>query len=121
MVIGYLLLACAEPPAQDCSLRSTVASYEPECADALLVLWPEESRLRVDDRVEALLPADPQEDTTYGGTSGNPLTFLLDEELADSRETTVTLGPGLTTARIDASLASGTLTGIVQIQTVEGE
>ena len=121
MVIGYLLLACAEPAQPSCDLRSTVPSYEPACEDALLVLWPDESRLRVDGRVEALLPPDPQEDTTYGGTSGNPLTLLLDEELADSQMTTLTLGPGRETARLDAALDSGNIWGVVRLETVEGE
>ena len=121
MLFGYLLgLSCAEP-LDNCGLSSTVPDYQPSCEEALLVLWPDESRLRVDGRLEAVLPPDPQQNTTYGGTSGNPLTLFLDEELADAVETTVTLGPELATARIDARIGSGRIEGVVDLEQVQGQ
>jgi hypothetical protein len=124
MLAGYpflmLLAGCPEPPSEDCLLTSTVEGYEPAC-DAALVFWDEETRLRIDGRVEALLPADPEQDTTFGGTTGNPMTVFLDEELGEARESTLTLGPGLTSARLDLEFPSGRVEGIVQLEQLQGE
>jgi hypothetical protein len=108
-----LMISCTSPsPDSGCELVSTVPSYVPACS-AVLALFPEESRLLVDDRLEAYLPPDLQSGTVYGGASGNALTLLLDEMLGDARTTTVVFGDGLTSAHIEASFESGSVSGVV--------
>jgi len=124
MLVGYpfllLVAGCPEPPPDACSLSSTVPDYTPAC-EAALVTWPDEVRLRVDGRIEALLPPDPEEDTTYGGTTGNPMTVFLDEELGEAWESTITLGPERSTARLDLTFATGTVVGVVDLEQLQGQ
>ncbi len=108
-----LMIACTSPsPDSGCELVSTVPSYVPACS-ATLALFPEESRLLVDDRLEAFLPPDVQPGTVYGGASGNALTLLLDDLLGEPRTTTVVFGEGLASARVEASFETGSVYGVV--------
>lgn len=97
---------------QSCGVTSTVADYTPECA-AALVIWPEEARLIVDDRLVAYLPPDVQPETVYGGTTGRPITVLLDDRLAEVRPTAVTFLGSLEEVRVDAVFADGEVYGTV--------
>lgn len=121
VVLCLSLGACTatEDTAVPCELSSTYPGFVPQC-QAVLAQFGEESRLQVDSRLTAFLPPDVQPETPYGGLSGNPLTILLDEELADPRESTVTFGPGLATARIVALFDAGEVSGVVQPTVVDG-
>jgi len=115
----WTLSACVDGEVT-CELRSTVAHYDPAC-DTWLVLYPEEARIFVDEILVAYLPPDPQPDTVYGGQSGNALTVILDEELANARSSTVTFGPSLEEARLAFSFESGDVSGVVFPQLTEGD
>lgn len=115
------LCACNSPAdtGQACALESSYPGFVPEC-QAVLAQFPEESRLQLDGRLTAFLPPDVQPETPYGGLSGNPLTILLDEDLANPRESTVTFGPGLMTARIVAVFDAGEVSGVLEPTLVDG-
>ena len=119
LVILAAIPAAGCAPEEGCGLSSTVADYSPRC-EAALVLWPDESRLFVDDRLVAYLPPDPQPGTVYGGTTGRPITVLLDEQLAVSRATTVAFLGSLDTLRIDAQFEAGELSGTLDAVVEEG-
>jgi hypothetical protein len=110
---------CA-PPEEGCGLESTVGWYAPSCA-AVLVRYPEETRLFVDDLLVGYLPAEVAPETVYGGTSGNPLTLLLGESLATARLSTVTFGASLTEVRIEADFSEGEVWGIVEAELRQGD
>lgn len=117
--LTWTLIACTDgEPA--CELRSTVASYTPAC-EAWLVVYPEEARVFIDEVLVAYLPPAPQPNTTYGGQSGNAMTVILDEELANARGSTLTFGPDLGEARIDFRFDSGEVVGVVFPQIAEGD
>lgn len=114
-------VACTPPEelATPCELSSSYPGYTPQCS-AVLAQFPEESRLQIDGRLTAFLPPDVQAETPYGGLSGNPLTILLDEDLAISRESTLTFGPELLSARIVAVFDDGEVRGVLE-PTLVGE
>ena len=110
-----LAVGCSSPeePAAPCELTSSYPGYTPQCS-AVLALFPEESRLQIDGRLTAFLPPDVQAETPYGGLSGNSLTILLDEDLAISRESTLTFGPDFLSARIVAVFDDGEVSGVLE-------
>jgi hypothetical protein len=115
-VIWPLFLACTTP----CTLVSNVADYQPICEDAVLAQYGDESRLVVPSDSGALvayLPGDLSEET-YGGTSGNPLTILLDLDggtsFAQARSSHVTI------ARLDLYDAELQITASFEAGTIEG-
>lgn len=123
LLAPWVWSSCTSPTddsAEVCGLTSTVQGYAPECA-AVLALFPSESRLQVDGRLVAHLPADPLPETQYGGISGNPLAVLLDEELAVARESTLTLGPDYDSARLELVFDSGEVQGVVFPTVVDPE
>ena len=107
-LLASLLLAAGCD--SDCGLTSTIPGYTPEC-DSALVLYPEESLLEVDEVIEAWLPADPTPNTAYGATSGNPLTLLINGELANSHGTKVVFGHSLSEVVIEANIDAGSISG----------
>jgi hypothetical protein len=115
-------VACTstDPPPEPCELNSSYPGYTPECS-AVLAQFPEESRLQVDGRLTAFLPPDVQADTPYGGLSGNPLTILLDDDLAISRESTLTFGPDFLIARIVAVFDDGQVSGVLAPTLVDAD
>lgn len=119
--LSLLCVACTSPEdqTQPCELSSSYPGYTPECS-AVLAQFPEESRLQIDGRLTAFLPPDVQAETPYGGLSGNPLTILLDEDLAISRESTLTFGPEFLSARIVAIFDDGEVSGVLE-PTLVGE
>lgn len=120
-MLCLLSLACTSPEdlKPPCELNSSYPGYTPACS-AVLAQFPEESRLQIDGRLTAFLPPDVQAETPYGGLSGNPLTILLDEDLAISRESTLTFGPEFLSARIVAVFVDGEVSGVL-VPTVVGE
>ena len=80
-----------------------------------------QSRLQVDGRLTAFLPPNVQADVSYGGLSGNPLTILLDDDLAISRESTLTFGPDFLSARILAVFDAGQVSGVLEPNLVEAD
>ena len=120
-----LCLWCAactstDPPPELCELNSSYPGYTPECS-AVLAQFPEESRLQVDGRLTAFLPPNVQADVSYGGLSGNPLTILLDDDPAISRESTLTFGPDFLSARILAVFDAGQVSGVLEPTLVEAD
>lgn len=116
----WLLLSCGD--ADDCALKSTVTDYTPDCASAELVRYTGESRLAVGGFGGVLvlyLPEELTADTTYGGTSGNPLLAILSltdsgEEVAFGRTSTFTLatiGPEQAELVVSLDFDSGSISG----------
>ncbi len=120
-LLSLVVSSCASPedPESPCELDSSYPGYTPECS-AVLAQFPEESRLQIDGRLTAFLPPDVQPETPYGGLSGNPLTILLDEDLAISRESTLTFGPEFLSARLVAVFDDGEVSGVL-VPTLVGE
>jgi len=111
MIVTLLLsLGCA--PKDECGLASSVPGYAPAC-DAWLVTYPDETRLFVDEIFVAYFPSAPRPNTTYGGTTGNPITVLLGDRLAETRKTTVEFGGELSAVWLDATFDDGEVIGPV--------
>lgn len=88
MVVG-LAAGCAP-----CELQSTYPSFDPVCDQAVLRRYTTEARLAIsspDGVLVAYLPHDIHAGERYGGNSGNSLTVILEDELASTRKTTLTL------------------------------
>lgn len=77
LVLSLLLSACAP----DCGVTSNLPGFTPVCEQAVLALYPEESRLVVlgmeGGAMVAYLPA-PLVEGPYGGTTGRPLDVIVD-------------------------------------------
>jgi len=119
-VILTALVGAGCAPKDECALTSTVPGYVPAC-EAWLVRYPDESRLFVDEILVAYLPREVTAATEYGGTSGNPLTVLLGERLAEARPTTVTFGASLSEVWLDATFEDGQVIGPVTAGITTGE
>ncbi len=118
--LTFLLTACTGS-AGDCDVQSTVSGYESSC-EGVLVLYLEESRLIVDGRLVAYLPADVRTETVYGGTTGNVMIMILDGvEVADGRTSTITFGSDLREVHVHGTFTSGSVVGILQVSVEEGE
>ena len=119
---GLALLVSASACAP-CGLTSTIADFQPDCRDAVARQYDTETRVALpgaDKTLVIYLPGDIELGTRYGGTTGNPVTFLLDNELAIGAGSTVTLHV-LDDARVEGSMLAqfesgdveGTFSGIV--------
>ena len=118
--LALLMSASACAP---CGLTSTISDFEPDCRDAVARQYDTETRVALpggDKTLVIYLPGDIELGTRYGGTTGNPVTFLLDNELAIGAGSTVTLQV-LDEAHVEGSMrvqfesgdVEGTFSGIV--------
>ena len=122
-VLWSLSLLMSVSACAPCGLTSTIADFEPDCQDAVARQYDTETRVALpgaDKTLVIYLPGDIEIGTRYGGTTGNPVTFLLDNELAIGAGSTVTLHV-LDDARVEGSMrvqfesgdVEGTFSGIV--------
>ena len=101
-----------------CHMESTVVGFTPVCEQCVLRRYTTEARLAVTSDSQVLvayLPHDIQVDTRYGGTTGNPLTIILNERIATIRTTTLTL------TSLDSEMATGELCATFEQGVVEGD
>ncbi len=100
--LAPLLAACSP-----CSMSSTVAGFDPACDQSVLRRYTTEARLAIpaeDMVLLAYLPYDITAGSRYGGSSGNPMTVVLEDWMAESRTTNLDLWT------LDSQSATGELT-----------
>ncbi len=113
-LVLLLLLAACSP----CALESGVAGFVPQCDQAVLREYEDEIRLAIPGTratLVAYLPARLEVGARYGGTSGNYLTVVLDEQLA------VSPGSSLDLWSFDPPKATGALHAVFSAGTVDGD
>lgn len=121
MLLALSILACAAP----CDLASTIPGYTPQCDGAVMARYPDETRVVVlgaqAGSLVAYLPARVREQA-YGGTSGEPLTVVVDTEKADRVAVEpeallriLELGPDTATVELVVAFEDGEIQGEVEL------
>lgn len=104
--------------ADDCPLRSTIAGFDPDCGSARIAFFAEETVVSIPGvdggSLELWLSADPAAGD-HGGTSGNPLTALVETDagswLAETRAARLNL--------VDPTADPVTVTLVVEVDAGE--
>ena len=104
--------------ATDCPLRSTIADYEPDCDSARIAFFADETVVSIPgtdgSSLQLWLPADPDAGD-YGGTTGSPLTALVETPagswLAETRAARLSL--------LDPTADPATITLVVEVEVGE--
>ena len=118
-----LVLALCANACAPCDLTSSIPDFDPDCSQAVARQYETETRVVLPAEERSLviyLPGDVEIGTRYGGTTGNPVTFLLGSELAIGAGSTITLDTlnegfvaGSLLVQFDSGDLEGSFSGVV--------